>query len=66
MATAWCLHDFNFTGAVFDGGAFATSHFRGAVSFYGATFSSGTVTVRGATFSGTRIDWGPLPVLAGA
>lgn len=67
-ATAWCLHDFNFTGAVFDGGNFATSHFRGATSFFGATFSGGTLSFRsatfggilsfrGATFSGSRVDF---------
>ena len=52
-ATAWCPHDFNFTGAVFDGGNFAGSHFRGATSFFGATFGSGTLSFRGATFGGT-------------
>jgi hypothetical protein len=77
-ATAWCLHDFNFTGAVFDGGNFATSRFRGATSFFGATFSGGTVSFdaatfsgaavnfAGATFSGTVFEWGSLPVTVGA
>jgi uncharacterized protein YjbI with pentapeptide repeats len=56
--TAWCPHDFNFTGAVFDGGNFTTSHFRGATSFSGATFSGGTLSFRGATFSVGTVNFG--------
>ncbi|MFF2475061.1 pentapeptide repeat-containing protein [Streptomyces sp. NPDC058066] len=56
-ATAWCLHDFNFTGAVFDGGDFTTSHLRGVVSFSGATFSGGTVSFDSATFSGGDVSF---------
>ncbi|MER5918121.1 pentapeptide repeat-containing protein [Streptomyces sp. NPDC001982] len=56
-ATAWCPHDFNFTGAVFDGGNFSTSHFRGATSFRGATFTRGTVIFDQATFSGGTVDF---------
>lgn len=51
-ATAWCLHDFNFTGAVFDGGTFASSHFRGKATFSDAKFSSGAVSFHRAKFSG--------------
>ncbi|MFH9968805.1 pentapeptide repeat-containing protein [Streptomyces mirabilis] len=57
-STAWCPHDFNFTGAVFDGGSFTASHFRGTASFVDATFSGGTVNFSGATFSGGMVDFG--------
>ncbi|WP_328543486.1 MULTISPECIES: pentapeptide repeat-containing protein [unclassified Streptomyces] len=50
-STTWCRNNFNFTGAIFDGGDFSTSHFRETVSFDGATFSGGTVSFDGATFS---------------
>ncbi|MFI8308054.1 pentapeptide repeat-containing protein [Streptomyces sp. NPDC085927] len=40
---SWCTYAFNFTGALFDGGDFSHSHFRGMADFGGATFSSGTV-----------------------
>ncbi|MFE2473125.1 pentapeptide repeat-containing protein [Streptomyces mirabilis] len=56
-ATAWCRHDFNFTGAVFDGGNFSTSHLRGTTSFFGATFSDGTLTFSRATFSGGAVTF---------
>ncbi|MET7843685.1 pentapeptide repeat-containing protein [Streptomyces sp. NPDC005356] len=51
-STTWCWNSFNFTGAIFDGGDFLNSHFRGVVSFDGATFSGGTVSFFGARFSG--------------
>ncbi|RFC78293.1 pentapeptide repeat-containing protein [Streptomyces sp. AcE210] len=51
VPTAWCKSNFDFTGAVFDGGNFSTSHFRGTVDFTEATFSGGTVDFIGATFS---------------
>ncbi|MFE6962162.1 pentapeptide repeat-containing protein [Streptomyces sp. NPDC057696] len=66
VPTAWCEYNFDFTGAVFDGGSFSTSYFRGTVAFGRATFSSGTVTFDGATFTGTSFDWGSVPVPAGA
>ncbi|MFE5199012.1 pentapeptide repeat-containing protein [Streptomyces sp. NPDC056601] len=56
-ATAWCLHDFNFTDAVFDGGNFTTSHFRGRVTFRGASFGGGTVSFNAATFSGPTVTF---------
>ncbi|MFC8095444.1 pentapeptide repeat-containing protein [Streptomyces sp. NPDC057301] len=49
--TAWCRNNFNFTGAVFDGGSFSDSHFRGTVYFVGARFAGGTVDFDRATFS---------------
>jgi hypothetical protein len=63
--TTWSLHDFNFTGAVFDGGDFSTSHFRGSTSFFGATFSGGTVIFRGATFSGGTVDFSYATISSG-
>jgi hypothetical protein len=54
-ATTWCRNNFNFTGAVFDGGSFSTSHFQGTVYFGGATFSGGTVDFRLASFSGGTV-----------
>ncbi|WP_435228225.1 pentapeptide repeat-containing protein [Streptomyces sp. Tue6028] len=68
-STAWCQQSFDFTGAVFYGGDFSTSHFRGMVSFLGATFSGGEtsfrnvifsdgiVSFRGATFSGGTVHF---------
>ncbi|MEJ2853355.1 MULTISPECIES: pentapeptide repeat-containing protein [unclassified Saccharothrix] len=59
----WRGHDFDFTGAVFDGGDFAGATFTGAgvvrfadatiigqLSFAGATFAGGTVSFDGARF----------------
>ncbi|MFF2254595.1 pentapeptide repeat-containing protein [Streptomyces sp. NPDC058142] len=57
VPTAWCKYNFNFTGAVFDGGSLSTSHFRGTVTFADATFSGGTVTFADATFSGGTVDF---------
>ncbi|MFF1812897.1 pentapeptide repeat-containing protein [Streptomyces sp. NPDC058251] len=56
-ATAWCRQNFDFTGAVFDGGDFSTSHFQSTVSFSGATFSGSTVDFSGATFSDGTVDF---------
>ncbi|MFD9633685.1 pentapeptide repeat-containing protein [Streptomyces violascens] len=62
--TAWCCHNFDFTGAVFDGGDFSHSRFQGRFDFTGAMFSDGTidftdtefrdgiVTFAGAAFTG--------------
>ncbi|NUT95483.1 MAG: pentapeptide repeat-containing protein [Saccharothrix sp.] len=59
----WRGHDFDFTGAVFDGGDFAGATFTGAgfvtfadatvigrLSFAGATFAGGTVSFDGTRF----------------
>ncbi|MFF3488912.1 pentapeptide repeat-containing protein [Streptomyces sp. NPDC002701] len=40
---SWCDHDFDLTGALFDGGDLSHSHFRGSADFGGATFTGGTV-----------------------
>ncbi|MEU9214826.1 pentapeptide repeat-containing protein [Streptomyces sp. NPDC048415] len=55
--TAWCRNNFNFTGAVFDGGSFSTSHFQGTVHFGGAWFTGGTVDFDRATFSGGTVSF---------
>ena len=58
-ATSWCGYDFDFTGAVFDGGDFSGVTFSGGeVSFEGATFSGGDVSFDGATFSGGEVSFG--------
>ncbi|MFE4923169.1 pentapeptide repeat-containing protein [Streptomyces sp. NPDC056661] len=54
----WCEHNFDFTGAVFDGGDFSNSHFGGTASFVGATFSGGTVKFVQSRFSGGTVDFG--------
>ncbi|TWG15644.1 pentapeptide repeat-containing protein [Micromonospora taraxaci] len=55
-ATSWCSYDFDFTGAVFDGGNFSGTTFSGGeVSFVGATFSGGRVFFDDATFSGGAV-----------
>ncbi|WP_067009597.1 pentapeptide repeat-containing protein [Streptomyces cellostaticus] len=55
--TSWEGYDFDFTGAVFDGGSFSGARFSGGtVSFSGATFSGGTVDLS-ATFSGSEVDF---------
>ncbi|MEU5962846.1 pentapeptide repeat-containing protein [Micromonospora parva] len=55
-ATSWRGYDFDFTGAVFDGGDFSDTTFSaGEVSFRGATFNGGRVLFESATFSGGRV-----------
>ncbi|MFC9460590.1 hypothetical protein ACFT16_33405, partial [Streptomyces sp. NPDC056983] len=57
VPTAWCEYNFDFTGAVFDGGTFSTSHFRGTVAFFGAMFSGGEVDFFDAEFSGGTVTF---------
>ena len=56
---SWRGHDFDFTGAVFDGAfSFAGATFSGGkVLFNGATFSSGRVRFNNAKFSGGWVDF---------
>ncbi|WP_225882396.1 pentapeptide repeat-containing protein [Streptomyces aureocirculatus] len=50
---SWQGHDFDFTGAIFDGGDFSQTTFSaGKVDFTRAQFSGGTVDFGGAKFSG--------------
>jgi len=67
---SWCGLNFDFAGAVFDGGDFSGAKFSGGtvnfsnaefpagtVTFAGAEFSGGTVTFAGAEFSGARVNF---------
>jgi hypothetical protein len=67
---SWRGSNFDFTGAVLDGGDFAGAVFSdstvsftratfcsGRVDFLGATFSSGLVSFYGATFSGGEVNF---------
>ena len=72
LTISWCKHDFDFTGAIFDGVfAFKGARFvdgvvsfdnakfsRGQVSFDGARFLGGIVSFNGATFCGGRVLFG--------
>jgi hypothetical protein len=67
-AVSWQGLDFDFTGAVFDGGDFAGARFSGGtVNFGHARFPGSTVTFGGAEFSGGTVDfsrsrdWSPPP-----
>lgn len=74
----WHGHDFDFTGAVFDGGDFTRAIFAGGqvsfdratfsgglVSFLGATFSGGQVSFAGASFSGGQVSFGGVKFSGG-
>ncbi|MFE2737381.1 pentapeptide repeat-containing protein [Streptomyces sp. NPDC059349] len=60
-STAWCHLDWDFSGAIFDGGSFISALFTGAVSFDGARFVdnfsfdrtqfTGGVSLRSARFT---------------
>ncbi|WP_413101025.1 pentapeptide repeat-containing protein [Streptomyces sp. Inha503] len=53
---SWQGHDFDFTGATFDGGDFSGAVFSGgAVSFADAMFTGGTLSFRRAVFSGSMV-----------
>ncbi|MEU7590449.1 pentapeptide repeat-containing protein [Micromonospora sp. NPDC049230] len=53
---SWCGYDFDFTGAVFDGGDLSGARFSGGdVSFEGASFNGGDVSFGEAAFSGGRV-----------
>jgi uncharacterized protein YjbI with pentapeptide repeats len=69
-AVSWRGLNFDFAGAVFDGGDFAGAKFSGGtvnfsnaefpggtVTFAGAEFSGGTVTFAGAGFCGARVNF---------
>ena len=58
---SWCGLNFDFAGAVFDGGDFSGAKFSGGtVNFSGAEFSGGTVNFAGAEFSGGTVT-SPAP-----
>jgi hypothetical protein len=53
---SWCGHDFDFTGAVFDGGTLDGAKFTGGeVYFTGAKFTGGRVSFHGAEFIGGSV-----------
>src|SRR5215467_9862145 len=55
---SWCGLNFDFAGAVFDGGDFSGAKFSGGtVNFAGAEFSGGTVSFGGAEFSGGTVKF---------
>ena len=55
---SWCGLNFDFAGAVFDGGDFSGAKLSGGtVSFSNAKFSGGTVNFTGAEFSGGTVDF---------
>lgn len=47
----WCGRQLDFTGVTFDGGDFTGAKFTGVTLFKGATFASGAVSFRRATFA---------------
>src|SRR5580693_5519366 len=56
---SWCGLNFDFAGAVFDGGDFSGAKFSSArVNFVGAEFSGGKVDFAGARFSGGTVNFG--------
>ena len=55
---SWCGLNFDFAGAVFDGGDFRGAKFSGGtVNFADAEFSGGTVNFAGAEFSGGTVNF---------
>jgi uncharacterized protein YjbI with pentapeptide repeats len=55
---SWQGLNFDFTGAVFDGGDFSEAKFSGGtVSFNGAEFSGGEVSFHGAKFCGADVSF---------
>src|SRR6266568_3710486 len=57
-AASWWGLEFDFTGAVFDGGNFEGATFHGSkVSFTGARFSGGRVSFENALFSGGEVNF---------
>src|SRR4051812_28218802 len=57
-STNWMSRDFDFTGAVFDGGNFSGATFLGgAMLFEEAEFSAGTMLFSGAEFAGGSVSF---------
>ncbi|GAA3797129.1 hypothetical protein GCM10022403_033820 [Streptomyces coacervatus] len=58
FGTSWEGHDFDFSGAVFDGGNFTGARFaKGKVSFVRAHFTGGQVSFDDAHFSGGEVSF---------
>lgn len=64
---SWQGHDFDFTGATFDGGDFTEATFSGGtVSFDEAAFSGGEVAFHRTTFSGGKVSFNAAKFSGGA
>ncbi|MEW2259666.1 pentapeptide repeat-containing protein [Streptomyces sp. NPDC047869] len=64
---SWQGHDFDFTGATFDGGDFCEATFSGGtVSFDEAAFSGGEVAFHRTTFSGGKVSFNAAKFSGGA
>jgi uncharacterized protein YjbI with pentapeptide repeats len=58
VPVSWCGLNFDFAGAVFDGGDFSGAKFSsGAVNFSNAKFPSGKVNFAGAEFPGGKVNF---------
>ncbi|MBQ1029169.1 pentapeptide repeat-containing protein [Micromonospora sp. C97] len=57
VATSWSDYDFDFSGAVLDGGNFSGATFGGTLSFINATFTGGSVSFAGTTFGGGEVSF---------
>ncbi|MFC5647072.1 pentapeptide repeat-containing protein [Kitasatospora cinereorecta] len=55
--TSWDGHDYDFTGAVFDGGDFSQTRFTGAVDFSFTAFTGGFVDFSHAQFTGDTVNF---------
>ncbi|MEH0445359.1 hypothetical protein QA811_17295 [Streptomyces sp. B21-102] len=56
---SWCGYDLDFSGAVFDGGAFTGSHFvNSRIDFSGCRFMGGTTLFHQTTFQEVEVDFG--------
>ncbi|MER7515921.1 hypothetical protein [Streptomyces sp. NPDC126499] len=55
----WCGYQLDFSGAIFDGGSFAGSHFVNTrVDFSGCRFVAGTTHFDGCSFESVEVDFG--------
>lgn len=58
-SSSWCGYDLDFSGATFDGGSFAGSHFiKCTVTFAGCHFSAGKTLFDRAVFEDVNVDFG--------
>ncbi|SIM82464.1 Pentapeptide repeat-containing protein [Micromonospora cremea] len=67
FSTSWRGHDFDFTGAVFDGGDLSMSTFAGGrASFTRARFAGGEVSFDRASFAGGEVSFEVAEFIAGS
>lgn len=63
---SWQGHNFDFSGATFDGGDFSSAIFSsGKVSFKGAVFAAGMINLRYTVFSGGTVSFNDAVFAAG-